>query len=156
MKIVAPEALQSRTLSDLKQIRHDIAHGLKSATELRSVTDQLLPDLQVSLAMGILMGASGGNEPPIPLSAHLPRDYEVRPDARATLQSDLELVAHHPYFGGWINVRREFLNERSRSKPDGGYVWGAGVRLHHELKALPGTEEQIKQEYVMFHRQGAV
>jgi hypothetical protein len=156
IKKVAPEALQSRTLDDLKQIRNDIAHGLKPATELRSTTDHLLPDLQVSLAVGILTSAGRGNEPPVSLSSLLPRDYEVRPDARATLQSGLELVAHQPYFGGWINVLREFLRERSRCKPDGGYVWGASVRLRYELKAPPGTEEQIKQEYVMFDRQGAV
>jgi hypothetical protein len=156
MKKVAPEALQSRTLDDLKQVRNGIAHGLKPATELCSITDRLLPDLQVSLAIGILMSAGLSNEPAVLLSSFLPRDYEVRPDARATLQSDLELVAHQPYFGGWINVIREFLNERSRSKHDGGYVWGAGVRLRHELKALPGIEEHIKQEYVMFDRQGFV
>ena len=156
IKTVAPEALNGRTLGDLLRVRNEIAHGLKHADELRTISDQLLPDLQVSLAIGILTGGGRGKEPMVSLSAFLPRDFEVRPDARATIECEAELVDHQPYFGGWINVEREFLNERSRRTTDGGYVWGAGARLRYDVTALPEYQSLIKTEYAMFDRQGAV
>ena len=66
------------------------------------------------------------------------------------------MVNHKPYFGEGINVEREFLNERSRRTPDGGYVWGAGARLGYYVTALPEHRPLIKTEYAMFDRHGAV
>ena len=74
----------------------------------------------------------------------------------ATIECESELLSHKPYFGEWIDVEREFLNERSRSTPAGGYVWGAGARLEYSVTALPEQRDQIKTEYLMFDRHGAV
>lgn len=155
IKTVAPEALDGRLLDDLLQVRNDIAHGSMSAIELRAIADQLLPDLQVSLAIGILTAAGRGKEPTLHLTAFLPRDFEFRPDARATVECEVELVNHKPYFGEWIAIEREFIDERSRLTSAGGYVWGAGARLSYAVTALPEHQALIKSEYVMFDRDGA-
>ena len=156
IKTVASEALDGRTLDDLLRIRNEIAHGLRSASQLRIISGQLLPDLQVSLAIGILTSGGRGKEPILHLSAFLPRDFAFRPDARATIKCETELVNHQPYFGEWINIEREFLNESSRRTPAGGYVWGAGARLRYAVTAPPEQQALIKTEYVMFDRHGAI
>ena len=156
VKLTAPEVLVSNSMKEVAQVRHDIAHGLKSAAELTQIAGDLLPDIQASLAIGILSVGGRSAAPRMSLTGWMPRDYEVRPDARWTLNSEVELLEHEPFFGGWIEMSREFTNERSRLNPNGGYVWGAGVRTYSEIKASPDAKEHITIEYVMFDRQGAI
>ena len=94
---------------------------------LRPLAGRLLPDLQLSLGVGILTALNPTTGTPGLWHAALPRDFEEGPDARATLVSTAELVSHRPYLGEWIEVERGFVNEKSRLEPDGHYVWGAGV-----------------------------
>ena len=93
IRLVAPEALIGRVLEDILRIRNEIAHGLKPAEELRTASNQLLPDLHVSLLSGILTGGGRGMEPIITLTSYLPRDSQVRPDARGDLTPKLVSLA---------------------------------------------------------------
>ena len=150
----APELLDDRTVRDLGKIRNDIAHCLKPVDQLRGLTDHVLRDLQLSLAIGILTGANRGGDHRQTFSSFLPREYEVRPDARATITFGEEYVKYQPYYGQWLGLEREFTNERSRMKDDGGYVWGAGTRIRWKMED-PAPSDRVS-EYVMFDRDGMV
>ena len=150
----APELLDGRTVFDLTNIRNDIAHCLKPADQMRAITDHLLQDLQLSLAVGILTGAGRGGDHYQTFSSFLPGEYEVRPDARATITLGEEYFKYQPYYGQWLGLEREFVNERSRMKDDGGYVWGAGTRIRWKMEE-PAPSDRVS-EYVMFFRDGMV
>jgi hypothetical protein len=156
IRLIAPEALQSLQLQNLANLRDEIVHALKPTGQLREVAIRLLPELQVSLAVGILTGAGRSGDSPISFMAWLPREYGIRPDARATVRFNFELTNYQSYFGEWIPLEREFVDERSRRESDGGYVWGAGVRLKANVTIEPGSPiPNIFSEYVMFQREGA-
>lgn len=148
----APELFADRAVCDLRDIRNDIAHCRKPPGQLRELTDQLLRELQLSLAVGILTGADRDGDHRRTFSSFLPREYEVRPDARATIKFGAEYVNYQPYYGRWLEMDREFVNERSRMKDDGGYAWGAGTKIRWKMEDPPPSDRV--SEYVMFEREG--
>lgn len=147
----APEILDGRTIKDLSDIRNNIAHCLKPVDQLRGLTDDLLRDLQLSLSIGILTGANRSGEHRRIFSSFLPREYAVRPDARATIIFEEEWVRYQPYFGQWLELGREFPNERSRMEENGAYVWGANTRISWKMQDPAPVYDS---KYVMFGRDG--
>ena len=89
------------------------------------------------------------------LSGYYSRDTEVRPDARSIISFPEEQTRHRPYYREWIPETRTFLDEKSRSEPNGAYVWGAGVHFEWRLTSTNSPPEP-HQEYVNFHREGAI
>ena len=153
IRVTADELLDHRTMEDLENLRHDIVHALRPADKLRPISENLLPNVQLVLGVGILTALKPAPTSDVGWSAMLPRDYEVRPDARATLYSSVELVDHQSYSDGWIRAERTITEERSRCEPDGNYVWGGGVRVRWKV-TLPTEAAQPKQQYVQFERSG--
>ena len=153
IKEVTPELLESRTLTDLKSLRNEIAHGLKPAGALRLEAEVVLPDLQLALIFGILTTARPETSAPRSGRAILPRNFKLYPDARSAVRSQVELINHKPHFGEWLDVDRRFSHERSRLEPDGSYVWGARTGIGVKGKAPTGAPE-LEREYVIFERMG--
>ena len=147
----APELLDGRSAKDLEHIRHEIAHTLRSQSELVETASSLLQELQLGLSGAILAIADRGGEQRRTFSAFLPRENRVRPDARASIFFDGEVTSQQPYFGKWLEVSREFPEETSRIEPDGSYVWGAATRLRWKLDVGWPTSNA---EYVMYDREG--
>ena len=148
----APELLAGRSVVELEQIRHEIAHCLKPQNQLAELTDRLLRELQLSLSAAILTVADRSGDYRRSFSSFLPRDYEVRPDARATIRFDHEFTGYQPYFGEWLEITREFPNEHSRLEANGSYVWGAATRIQWKLRIV--SPPTFHSEYVMFDREG--
>jgi len=155
VRLVAPEILDSRSIDDLVNIRNQIAHGLAPANDLRSAAEELVPDLTLVLGVATLTAARPEEVKPGSGKAALPRDYETRPDARASLLSSVELVNHCPYYGGWIPFKREYVDEYSRTEPDGRYFWGA-LRAGIGWKpSVSSPSPDLTKEYVEFKRLGS-
>jgi len=153
IRAYAPELLVSRSLPDLANVRHRIAHGLKPPDHLRVEAEELLPDLQLSLIGGILTAARPETSAPGSGTAAPPRDFKLYPDARATFRSAMELPHHKPWFEGWLKIERHFTNVQSRLEADGNYIWGA--RTHLQLEGtVPEDAPEIAREYVIFERRG--
>jgi len=151
----APELLDGRSIKELQQLRHEVAHSLKSSQNLGETTGQLLRPLQLALATGILTCVGRSGEYQSSFGSFLPREYEVRPDARASIVFDEELTDYQPYFGEWGTLEREFPDERSRLQSNGQYVWGAKTTTKWGFKGTGFTPEYTTG-YVMFHREGMV
>ncbi|MBI4329406.1 MAG: hypothetical protein HY685_06040 [Chloroflexi bacterium] len=152
VRLVAPEILSSRSMSNLATIRHQIAHGRAPADELRNAASQLVPDLILVLGVAVLTGTRPQEYKPGSGKAALPRDYEMRPDARASLRSSIELANYRPYYDEWIPVERQFVDEYSRIEADGQYIWGA-KRVRVKWK-FPSPPPELLQEYIQFDRHG--
>ena len=154
INMIAPEVLQSRSFQEIKAIRHNIAHGLRSVELLKADAAALLKDMQLCLGKGILNILGSTNSVPLNPSMFMPRDTEVRPDARSTILFPEEQIRHRPFYREWIRETRTFVDEKSRSEPNGSYILGAGVHFEWMLTSVSGDPEHY-QEYVNFHREGA-
>lgn len=153
IKAVAPELLQRCSFNELKNLRNDIAHGVKPAQPLRLAAGESLPDLQLALIFAIITTARPDSYAPRSGRAILPRNFKVYPDARAAVRSQVELIYHRPYFGEWLEVDRRYSQQRSRIESDGSYIWGARTRV--EVKGKFASESpEIAREYVIFNRMG--
>ena len=148
---VAPEILQRYSFQQLQQLRHDIAHGLEPADQLRPVAGESLPDLQLSLIFSLLTAARPDVSAPGAGRAILPRDFKVYPDARGSVRSQVEMINYQPYYGGWLPVGREYTEEKSRIESDGQYIWGSGIRTVVETTT---DFPELVSEYVIFERMG--
>lgn len=153
VKETAPELLDGRSLTDLKELRNQIAHGLSPASSLRPIVREFLPDLQLGLIFAILTVARPETSAPRSGRAILPRDFRPYPDARAMLRSAVELVNHRPFFGGWVQVKRRFIDSRSRVEADGNYVWGAKTGIE-TVAIIPNGAPALEKSYVIFERRG--
>ena len=152
----APELLQDRTFSDLRNLRNDMAHGLKSVDIMETTCRELLPDVQLSLAVGALVardGPSTRQADPYGWRGAFPRDYAVHPDARVATLAEQPLPDHRPLYGGWIEVRRTFENEASRVVEDGIYERTADVRLGSSMNVPTGSPNP-QRTYELFERTG--
>lgn len=152
--IAAQKLLDTYSVEQLEKIRNQIAHGLAEMGSLRSVADKLLPDLLSVLGVATLTAARPEKDKPGLGKAARPRDYEFRPDARASLRSSVELLNHRPFFDEWIPVTRSYVKEGSRIEPDGLYVWGAQKT---ELTWTPTVNQPVPalvDEYIAFERLG--
>ena len=129
IRTVAEELLDGRTVQNLAQIRNEIAHCRVSPDESEVATSLLLKDMQLCLAIGILNTAGRGSDYHTSFSSFLPRDYEIRPDARASIKFEREEVAYKPFFGQWVEFNLEYFNEQSRLEANGSYVWGPTLAL---------------------------
>lgn len=149
----APELLEGRSIAMLRQLRNDIVHGRASASYLRPKAQDFLPDLQLGLIFAILTVARPETSAPRSGRAILPRDFRPYPDARAMLRSAVELVNHRPFFGGWVQVKRRFIDSRSRVEADGNYVWGAKTGIE-TVAIIPNGAPALEKSYVIFERRG--
>ena len=148
---VAPELLPRYAFQQLQQLRHDIAHGLEPADQLRPVAGESLPDLQLSLIFSLLTAARPDVSAPGAGRAILPRDFKVYPDARSSVRSQVKMINYQPYYGGWLPVGREYTEEKSRIESDGQYIWGSGIRTVVETTT---DFSELVSEYVIFERMG--
>ncbi len=151
--VTAPEILTVRSVQDLAILRNEIAHALKPADTLRATVQAVLLDLQVVLGRGILSVLAGATTA-VQWKALMPRDYERRPDARATVNSSSELTEYRPYLGDWIKVERSFPEWRSWIEEDGTYVVGNSVSLVGKASITGSAPEQFAFDYVAFTREG--
>jgi hypothetical protein len=62
IRVSAGELLEGKTVHDLAQIRNEIAHCLRSSDAMETLTNSILRDIQLSLAIGILTTADRGSE----------------------------------------------------------------------------------------------
>ncbi len=151
MKKISPELLDNRSFADLKDLRDDLAHGLSSISTALEEARRVVLEMQLVLATSCLTALNG---PPGLFRATLPRDYEERPDARASIFSDHELLDHHPYLGSWIVANRQPQDFQSRfEEATGHYSWGEGMGVSWTLK----TRDPLRlptQNYVRFRRAG--
>jgi hypothetical protein len=148
---IAPEVLAARAFDDLKRVRDQVVHGLRPLNEVATESEQLILDTQLVLATSFLAALQG---PPGLLRAKLPRDFAIRPDARATIRPSLELLEHRPYVGGWIPLERTQPDFKSSFREeDGHYSWGAGVGLGYRVRAK-GRTPTLHQSYTRFYRAG--
>lgn len=153
IKEIAPELFEGQSLTELKDLRNDIAHGLAPAPSLRLRAQEFLPDLQLGLIFAILTASRPETSAPRSGKAILPRDFKPYPDARAGVRSAVELVNHRPFFGDWLDVERRFVNERSRLEADGNYIWGAATGI--EITGMiPDGAPALEKDYVIFERMG--
>lgn len=95
----APELLTCHSVKELRDIRNDIAHGLKPSENIRLEGERWLPDLQLALIFAILTAARPDTSDLRSGSALLPRDYKPYPDARISVRSPEEVPFHKPFFG---------------------------------------------------------
>ncbi len=153
IKEVAPEVFVGRSLVDLKNIRNDIAHSLKSSTELRQDADTILPDLQLALIFAILTAVRPESSAPGSGHAQLPREFKPFPEGRHTTTSKVELLKHKPYFEEWLTVTREFQDESTHAEKDGNYVWGAQT-LFKVQGYVPEEDLELEKTYCLFKRLG--
>ena len=155
---VAVEAFSGREIQDLANIRNEIGHGSTEHTpdELRSIADELFPDLLISLGVGILTlirRSVAGGETDLRWSGALPSDHEPHPDARFGVSFETPMGHHHPWEDRWASISWEWTDRRSRLEPSGEYIWGAGMKVEIEATA-EGPEPQVTQEAVLFDRRG--
>ena len=152
IKISAPEILADRTIKDVQQIRHDIAHSLQSESQNREIAASLVQDLLLCLGVSILKVAQPPTASSENMRSALPREYDVRPESMAWLRSDCELPAHVPYLGDWIPIQRELVNETTMSEPTGQYVVGYEPNIRYAVTAQ--EKPHLSHGYVEFIRKG--
>ena len=98
----APELLAGRSVVELEQIRHEIAHCLKPQNQLVELTDHLLRELQLSLSAAILTDIShikpGASKEPIIL------DIDDSTDTLERCQTHYRAYWTTFWCGGWWSI----------------------------------------------------
>jgi len=156
VRTIAPELLETRTFQELKDLRNDIAHGLRPLNELIDDLVEVVPDAQLCLAVGVLVAHSGAtDEPTYGWHGALPRDYSHRPDARAELIVPIPLPNHQPYLGSWVKQTREFDDSLIEVNSGGEYARDGVVRTKFEATVPKGmSADEIPRRYEIFGRLG--
>ena len=149
----APELFEDHTFEELKEIRDFIAHGIKPAGALRIEAKSSLADLQLALQFSLINTVRPESSAHILGKAILPRNYDVYPEGRASVRSQVELIYHRPFYGEWLDVSRNDDQQQSRVESDGNYVWGAQTRIKAGGKFESDSPELVR-EYVIFDRMG--
>ena len=151
---VAPELYEHHSPSDLYELRSQIAHGYRSGGEVEAEVEEFLPDLQMCLHAGVLTARYGPlDEETFGWKAALQRDYEFRPDGRATVWSDEPLADYNPFLGRWLKVDRDLAVERSGLHPETG-VYQREARMAVRRGAYLRDEQELMLSYSVFPRMG--
>lgn len=149
----APEILYGRSLDTLLDIRHDVAHGLRSSPEdIAAVVQSFLADLQLCLSLGILIGRDGPKPEPTPgWFAALPRDDSIRPDARYTFHCQDGAWPLEPFMDEWLDVERTFISDDESVEVDGVYERRARLKFSVKFRSDWAPAEK---RYELFERPG--
>lgn len=153
MQITAPVLLDSFSVQQLASVRNQIAHGLTPARKLRATALRVVPDLHLCLGKAILTTLRPSGSRPGSGRLVLPRDFEKRPDAMASIVSRVELPDYEPFFGEWVELTRAYDEENSRVEADGTYVRGARVGVRIEV-TVPHGAPKPRTRYQEFARKG--
>ena len=146
----AKELLRGRSFRQLAQVRHDIAHGNVTNYSLSQAAQTALPDVQLCLVKAVLTvvdGSSRGSS----LTAMVPRDFEIRPGARASFYSRVALGEFRPYLGTWVSLERG-TDRSTRIGDEGSYVRREGVSVKWHFPR--DDPRHPSSRYVDFKREG--
>ena len=141
-------------IEEIKAAKDGLVHALQSPNDFRPLAREVAPDLVLALARGLLTLCASQDDSGGEWSAWLPRDYELRPDARNDIELDTPLPSRRPWLGEWIDVERVLDDRRSRlDEETGQYVAGYRVRVERSLP--PGEEAHVSRtRYLEFERAG--
>ena len=151
--LVAPEVVGGRSIEDVAQARHDIAHSLKAADECRELALSAVADLLLCLGVAVLTAARPDGGEQGAMHAAAPREFDVHPSAMAWIRAPQGLPDHRPYLGGWAKMRRERNDSTSRIEPSGQYVVRYKPGVRYEAKKPRGADDPT-HGYVEFPRRG--
>jgi hypothetical protein len=154
-RLVMPESLDDNSFQALESVRDEVVHGLQAHAALQPRASQLLPDLQLTLAKGILVARDGVTAgPQYGWQAALPRDTLHHPDARSHVTPVAALPLHRPFTGTWIDVTRIIKDEVSTVDADGVLSRRGKVQLALKLNARGSVISAPGREYEIFDRGG--
>ena len=151
----APELLKNKSILDLSNLRHFVAHPEKSIRENKSLDEvrreiePLIQDIQLCLAVGILNLINPPKEDPGTVTLWATPRVEPHPYSMVQLNSDMELNCYDPWSGMWIDVEHSERKVSSRIDKSGLYL----AQMESEIPISVESREpkpNIKREYIVF------
>ena len=154
---VAPELLKKKSILDLSNLRHFVAHPDKSVREdksldeVRKVIEPLIQDIQLCLAVGILSLVNPPKEDPGTVTLWATPRVEPHPYSMVQVNSDMELKCYDPWTGNWIDVEHSEKKVSSRIDESGLYLAQMESEIPITVESR-GPKPNIEREYVVFKR----